>query len=100
MLWDNSLFDAAFDAVGLRETVTLMKGMPFPTFQARFDRPQQIMLDDQIHTTDYSIEYTTGDVPAILYDDQVQVGGVTYRVKQAPTMLGDGHWSVAQLEPV
>lgn len=99
MTWDNSLFDEAFDAVGLRETVTLLKSMaPNPTFQARFDRPQQIMLDDQIHTTDYSIEYTTADVPEIYMDDLLAIGGVVYRVKQPPVVTGNGHWTVALLE--
>ena len=98
MTWDNSLFDEAFDAVGLRDTVTLLKGAPYPTFQARFEQPQQIMLDDQVHTTNYSIEYTTSAVTAIKCEDKVRNKGVTYTAKQPPTLTGDGYWTIAQLE--
>lgn len=101
MTWDNRLFDEAFDAVGLREEVTLVKGtLPCPPFRAKFDRPQQILLDDQIHTTDYTIEFTTADCPMLGMDDQVAILGVVYSVKQPPVMQGDGYWTVALLEPV
>lgn len=99
MTLDNSLFDAAFDAAGLRETVTPLKPS-FPAFQARFDRPQQIIMDEQIHTTDYAIEYTTSAAPNLARDDELSVGGVRYRVKQKPMAQGDGYWTIAQLEPL
>lgn len=100
MAWDNSLFDEAFDAAGIREEVTLYRGgLPLPSFRARFDRPQQIMLDDQIHTTDYTIEYTTADCPDLEMDDEVDILDVTYTVKEPPVIQGDGHWTIALLEP-
>lgn len=106
-MWDNSLFDNAFDAAGLRGPVTLLKGGQ-PTFQARFERPQQILVDDQVHTTDYSIEYTTRDVPQIVADDRIRIDAEdwtpldagTYRVIQPPVVQGDGHWTIALLEKV
>lgn len=98
-MWDNSLFDEAFDAAGLRVAATLLKG-DRPHFQARFERPQQIMLEDQVHTTNYSIEYTTGAVPAINLGDQIEIAGTSYRVIQPPVAQGDGYWTIAELEPV
>lgn len=98
-MWDNSLFDEAFDAAGLRVTATLVKGGRHD-FQARFERPQQIMLDEQVHTTNYSIEYTTGDVPEVRRGDQVEIAGQTYRVVQPPVAQGDGYWTIAELERV
>lgn len=98
-MWDNSLFDEAFDVAGLRVTATLLKG-DHPQFKVRFEQPQQIMLDDQVHTTNYSIEYTTHDVPAIEWDDRIEIAGVTYRVIQPPVTQGDGYWTIAELERV
>lgn len=96
-MWDNSLFDEAFDAAGIRVKATLLKGGQ-PDFQVRFERPQQIMLDDQVHTTSYSIEYTTSAAPPISMDDQIRIGGETYRVVQPPVAQGDGYWTIAELE--
>jgi len=96
-MWDNILFDEAFDRAGIRVQATLLKG-GYPDFQVKFERPQQIMLDDQVHTTNYSIEYTTGDVPSIARNDQVRIDGVTYRVIQPPVAQGDGYWTIAELE--
>lgn len=98
-MWDNSLFDDAFDAAGLRVTATLLKSGR-PQFQVRFEQPQRIMLDDQVHTTDYTIEYTTADVPEISLNDRIEIDGVTYRVIQPPVAQGDGYWTIAQLESV
>jgi len=98
-MWDNARFDEAFDAVGLRETVQVLNAS-FPPFKARFDRPQQIIVGDQIHTTDYAIEYTTSDAPGLAYDNQLSILDVVYRVKQPPVAQGDGYWTIAQLEPL
>ena len=109
MAWDNSLFDRAFDAAGIRESVALVVGgVVQPPFQARFDRPQQIVLDGEVHTTDYVIEFTTADAPNLAYHSQIRIGGKVvdgqyvggdlYRVVQEPLVQGDGHWTRAQLE--
>ena len=99
MAWDNSIFDAAFDAAGMREAVVyLTGGTPPPEFHARFDRPQRVMLDGEVHTTEYSIEFTTADAPALKYRDLLLIGGVRYRVRQELVAQGDGHWTVAELE--
>ncbi len=99
MPWDNSRFDAAFDRIGVREEVTLIKGAPpYLTFQARFDRPQQIVLDGEVHTTEYSIECTTSDVPNLKYHDVLMIGGARYRLRNPPLAQGDGYWTRASLE--
>lgn len=98
-MWDNSLFDEAFDAAGLRVSATPVANGRL-AFQVRFERPQQIMLDDQVHTTDYTIEYTTADAPWLALDARLEIEGDTYRVIQPPVAQGDGHWTIAQLERV
>lgn len=109
MAWDNSLFDRAFEAAGIREPVALVVGgVVQQPFQARFDRPQQIVLDGEVHTTDYTIEFTTTDAPSLAYHSQVRIGGQVvgdqyvggdlYRVAREPLVQGDGYWTRAQLE--
>lgn len=108
-MWDNSVFDRAFDSAGMRQRVIrLINGAPAGEFKARFDRPQTIFDEggEPIHTTHYSLEYTTNDLPAPLaFEDEVDVevkGGVfeRYRVNQEPLIQGDGHWTRVFLEQV
>lgn len=98
MEWDNSIFDEAFDSVGIREEALLLDTEPPTQFMARFDRPQVINEADMVHSTDYEIEYTTSDVPDLTYHSMVEIGGVRYRVRQKPIAVGDGFWSRAMLE--
>lgn len=103
-MWDNSLFDDAFDHIGLRlRVIRLIDGQPASEFMARFDRPQVIDMGDLIHTTDYSIEYTTSDVlPELKYDEELSIEVKPdvyerYRVNQETLAQGDGYWTRATL---
>lgn len=96
-----SILDSAFDQVGLREEVLVLgAGDPPPSFRAKFEQPQQIVIQDQVHDTDYSVEYTTADVPRLKVGALLEIRGASYRVKLPPVMLGDGHWSIAELEKI
>lgn len=103
-MWDNSVFDQAFDQAGMRQRVVrLVDGLPAGEFQARFDRPQQIVMDGLVVNTEYSIEFTTSDVASPLqFGETVRVEvskGVfqNFRVKQEPLAQGDGYWTRAEL---
>lgn len=99
MRWDNSRFDRAFERIGVREQAYLVRqGQPDLPFLARFDRPQQYVLDGQAHTTDYAIEFTTSEVPGLAYHSLVRIAGVLYRVNNEPLAQGDGYWTIATLE--
>ncbi|NYT38874.1 hypothetical protein ERD78_18845 [Allopusillimonas soli] len=99
MIWDNSRFDRAFERIGVRERVYLVReGEPDQPFMARFDRPQEYVLDGQAHTTDYSIEFTTSEMPNLTLDSQVRIHGQLYRVNNEPLAQGDGYWTIATLE--
>lgn len=99
MIWDNNVFDTAFDAAGLREEIEVLSGpQAGHKFRARFECPQKLILDGQAHSTDYSIEYTTSDARSIAYQTLLRVGEQNFRVRDEPSTLGDGHWSVALLE--
>lgn len=96
-MWDNSVFDAAFDAAGMRERVVPRSGGR--PFMARFDRPQQIVTADGVHDTEYSIEYAHQDSPGLAAGATLTIGGADYRVTQPPTRQGDGYYAIALLEP-
>jgi hypothetical protein len=105
MTWDNSIFNKAFDRVGLREKVVVVDSpLLIPEFRAKFERPQRIFAEDQVHTTDYAVEYTTSDAPGLCVGTVLDIGegGVLgrYRVIQPPLALDDGFWSNALLEAV
>jgi hypothetical protein len=103
-MWDNSAFDRAFDQAGMRQCIVrLIDGQPAGEFQARFDRPQQIIMDGLVVNTEYSIEFTTSDVASPLkFGEIVRIEvsrGVfrNFRVKQEPLAQGDGYWTRAEL---
>ena len=96
-----SILDSAFDPVGLRDEVTVLGGTaPLPTFRARFDQPQRVLLEDRVHVTDYMIEYTTAEAPRLRVGSRLLIKGETYSVTQPPAAQGDGHWTIADLEKV
>lgn len=99
-MWDNSLFGEAFDVAGLRSEVALIKAGGSIIFRARFEQPQHIMADDQVHTTHYWIEYESAKAPALSIDDVVLINGASYRVVQPPRAQGDGYFVIADLEKV
>ena len=106
-MWDNSVFDRAFDSVGLRQRVRRIKnGVVIGEFRGRFDKPQVIVLDGIVHTTDYVLEFTTNDIrPKFSYDDEVEIevcegSWERYRVIQEPLEQGDGHWTRVELEKI
>lgn len=68
-------------------------------FDVEFRRPDQVVLDGMVHSTDYSIEYQGTD--AQLKRGQVlRIDGVEYKVRQTPTAKGDGTFVIALLEKV
>src|SRR3546814_5287982 len=100
MAWDNSVFDRAFDRIGLREEVVLADADPVKRCMAAFERPDEIDEAMQTHSTDYMIEFTTADAPWIVYHAELLIKRARYRVNQEPKAQGDGYWTQATLERV
>ncbi|XYJ11809.1 head-tail joining protein [Telluria sp. B2] len=67
------------------------------SFDVGFNRPDKVVLDGMVHTTDYSIEYQVADVE-LKRGDVVRILGVDYKVQQTPTAKADGSFYVAILE--
>lgn len=68
-------------------------------FAGGFKRPDQVVLDGVVHTTDYSIEYMATDVE-LKRGFIITVDDVQYKVRQAPIAKGDGGFFVAALDKV
>lgn len=97
-MWDNAIFDEAFDQAGMRELASLDGVVPAVDFMVRFDRPDVIDEANLVHSTDYEIEFATASAPGLKYHSRVRIGGKLYRVRQEPTVRGDGYWTRALLE--
>lgn len=68
-------------------------------FSGGFKRPDQVVLDGMVHTTDYSIEYLASDVE-LKRGFIIMVAGGQYKVRQTPSANGDGEFVTALLEKV
>jgi len=68
-------------------------------FSGGFKRPDQVVLDGVVHTTDYSIEYLATDVE-LKRGFIITVDGAQYKVRQAPMAKGDGGFFIAMLDKV
>lgn len=100
MSFDSSVFWPAFKQAGmLDEAVHQPVGGPAVAFDVSFARPDQVVLDGMVHSTDYSIEYQGADI-GLQRGYVLQLAGGTYKVRQTPTAKGDGTFYVAALEKV
>lgn len=68
-------------------------------FDVGFSRPDQVILDGMVHSTDYSIEYQGTDIE-LKRGYVLQILGDSYKVRQTPAAKGDGTFYVALLEKV
>ena len=68
-------------------------------FDVGFTRPDTVVLDGMVHSTDYAIEYQAVDVK-LQRGDMLRIGGINYKVRQTPRAKADGSFYVAVLEEV
>ncbi len=100
MGWNSDVFFPAFKRAGMLSGAEYVPTSgPAVPFDVDFRRPDQVVLDGMVHTTDYSIEYQSADI-TLQRDDIVRVDGVTYKVRQTPAAKGDGTFVIALLEEV
>jgi len=93
-------FWSAFQSAGMLDVATYQPPVgDLVVFSGGFKRPDQVVLDGMVHTTDYSIEYLAADVTLkrgfIITVDEVQ-----YKVRQTPLAKGDGEFVTALLDEV
>ena len=100
MGFDASVFWPAFKQAGMLDVAVHQppNGVAVP-FDVGFSRPDNVVLDGMVHTTDYSIEYQATDIE-LRRGDVLRILGVDYKVRQTPTAKGDGSFYVAILETV
>jgi hypothetical protein len=100
MGFDASVFWPAFKSAGMVDVAVHQppNGVAV-AFDVGFKRPDQVVLDGMVHSTDYSIEYQAADV-VLQRGDVVRIDGVDYKVRLKPEAKGDGTFYVASLEVV
>lgn len=100
MDFDPSVFFGAFKQAGMLVSASYQPSVgPLIEFDVGFTRPDQIVLDGVVHSTDYTIEYQRADV-TLKRDYLVTVDGGHYKVRQTPVAKGDGTFMRALLETV
>jgi hypothetical protein len=100
MVFDASVFWPAFKDAGMLNVAVYqpLNGVAV-SFDVGFSRPDQVVLDGMVHTTDYSIEYQAADIE-LQRGYVLRIDGVDYKVRQTPAAKGNGTFYVAELEVV
>lgn len=62
-----------------------------------FRAPDALLLDGQVQSTQYEVEYQTADMPALKLDETLTIDGTAYKVRTKPEKRGDGFFSTAML---
>lgn len=98
-MFDASFFMATFEAHGMA-TRAVRDGAQVGDagFIVGFQRPEQLILGDAVHTAQIEIEYTTADAPDLALGEGLTIDGTHYRVRAIPRKQGDGAFSRAELE--
>lgn len=98
MGFDASVFWPAFQQAGMLDTAVYQPPHGVAVaFDVGFSRPDEVVLDGMVHTTDYSIEYQAADIE-LQRGNVLRIDGVDYKVRQTPKGKGDGTFYVALLE--
>jgi hypothetical protein len=100
MSFGADVFWPAFKQAGMLDVAVYQppNGVAVP-FDVGFSRPDQVVLDGMVHTTDYSIEYQAADIE-LQRGYVLRIDGVDYKVRQKPQAKDDGTFYVASLEEV
>jgi hypothetical protein len=100
MSFGADVFWPAFKQAGMLDEAVYQPAVgPAVPFDVGFNRPDQVVLDGMVHTTDYSIEYQRADIE-LQRGYMLQIAGSSYKVRQTPSAKGDGTFYVAALEEV
>ena len=100
MGWDTSRFFPAFKRAGMLDEAVFQPSVGDAIeFDVEFRRPDQIVLDGAVHSTDYSIEYLSTAVE-LMRGHIVTINSVAYKVRQEPLAKGNGSFTIALLETV
>ena len=91
-------FWSAFQGVGMLDEASYQPPVgDLVVFSGGFKRPDQVVLDGMVHTTDYSIEYLASDV-TLRQGFVLTIAGIQYKVRQTPLANEDGTFVTALLE--
>jgi hypothetical protein len=97
--FDPARFFAAFKPHRLVTPAVAKAGGKRVEFDVYFKRPDVLVLADDVHSTDFRIEYETRSV-TLNVGDRIEANCKHYRVRQPPMAQGDGFFTQALLEEV
>tara|TARA_R100000353_G_scaffold168515_1_gene131076 strand:+ start:63 stop:341 length:279 start_codon:yes stop_codon:yes gene_type:complete len=69
------------------------------TYKGILEQPDEIVADDRVLSTDYELTVKTIDLGSLVYDTQIEVSNVKYKVRSA-RKIDDGTLSVISLMKV
>lgn len=88
----------AFQAAGMLVPAVFDPSGQAKAFSVQWVKPEQLLLDDQAQSTEYTIEYETSAVPRIVKGTRVDVDGAAYRARAHAQQQGDGYFSRCHLD--
>lgn len=97
-MFDPAGFLAVFEAHGLATRAFRAHVFGDGGFIVGFVQPDQLLFGDAVQTSQFEIEYTTNDAPALSQGTALRIDGRMYRVNQPPRKHGDGTFTRAALE--
>ena len=69
------------------------------TYKGILDQPDEIVADNQVLTTDYELTVKTADLGSLVYDTELEVSNVKYKVRSS-RKIDDGTLSLISLMKV
>jgi len=73
---------------------------PATPFSVNWVQPDQLVLGDDVQSTEYLIEYETASVPRLVKGDAIEIDGEAYRARGPAQKQGDGYFSRCPLDKV
>lgn len=100
-MFDPAEFFRAFSKHGLlRCAHYIPPSGPTYRFMVGWVRPDELLLSEQVQSTEYLIEYETAGAPVLEPDMRLTIDGEAYVVRAPPRARGDGSFTTATLAKV
>jgi|TARA_R100001510_G_scaffold56521_1_gene62264 hypothetical protein len=69
------------------------------TYKGILDEPDEIVADDRVLTTDYQLTAKSSDLGSLVFNDEITVNSVSYKVRSA-RKIDDGSLCIVSLMKV
>lgn len=98
MTWSENDFFAAFKDAGMLDEAVFVgtDGTEHRT-DVGFVRPDELLLNEMVHITQYQIEYESATLPGLRDGSEIVIVGKKYSVQGKPLAQANGFYSIAGL---